>query len=844
MQHRRTRLVIAGALALVVLAGAVLGFVLPTQMAGATGWAVVCAAVLFGLGGAVRRVLVAELAIGEQLAAGTCAWLAISGALLALNIASRIPLLVIAAVGVVGAGLEIRERVRQPRPPSDDADRGPWLAFLLVLSLFLLLNLLGMLGTRGNAADDQAAYTGFVKRVLDCGDLIEPFSFRRVSAYGGQTMLHALAALRGEVGTLDLLDRGIFQWIAVISTIELARRRGLGFAMSSTITIVLVSLFDMQLNSGPIWSSYTLFLAAYGFSTRLDLPVRARLILALACLGATCTLRQNFLVPAGLFGVFLVLGHLRERTRERSLAAAWREERVTVVLAIAAAAIVVVPYMIATLRSSGTALYPIMRGTGSPDAPLRPAGNTPLDELAFFISIICIPEPIRVWWLLVPVMLIARDPRPLKPFSAYALACGIGFVALLHSFMLSDAWNLWRYAFGFLTPLAIILTIEVAVQLPFLGRSVEPSDSRTGRLGVPVAAAFLVWLALVVNMIEGRQNTARRFNNMLQNLTAAASIDPSSVEPRLATYAAMQRSVPEGATLATLLDDTWQLDYARNRIVNLDVPGFAAPAPGLPSFTTPDHWRAYFASQGIRYVAFIDPDRSSYLFRRALWTQRMFRDDEIFQYMSAHMVDTLDTLRNFVRTASVLFDRDGLYVLDLGETAARETDRGPALPLRMDAFVRRFSETEYHNKAWMLASRSVLRFKADAYGLPPLWLPEVDVRETIDRDVPAELAGLPHRWLTSRTRLRVLGTGDETVHARLWIRLARAYAVPTITLVVDGVAVASVTPDASGFATVDAPATCTGWCDAYILFNDPFDWWTGARENAVAQLLELTWSGR
>src|SRR5262249_36289178 len=128
----------------------------------------------------------------------------------------------------------------------------------------------------------------------------------------------------------------------------------------------------------------------------------------------------------------------------------------------------------------------------------------------------------------------------------------------------------------------------------------------------------------------------------------------------LRSYAALQRAVPEGARLAVLLDDPWMLDYARNPIVNLDLPGCAGPAPGLPSFTDPAHWRSYFASLGIRYVAFVDPDHSAFLYRRDGWRGRMFGDDELFQFIAAHVVDALDALVGLAGSARVVFHDDAM----------------------------------------------------------------------------------------------------------------------------------------------------------------------------------------
>lgn len=844
MDPGRRKLVVAAVCASSVVAGAVAGLAAPSHMLGAAVWSTVVVAVLFGLGGVLRRALTVELAVGEQLLVGTAVWIATSGLLLAAGIASRIPLAVLAAGGIAAAAVELLAWLRRPdaRPQRvADEPRGAYVMFHTLLAVVLLLNLLGMLGTRGNPADDHAAYTAFVKRVLDCGDLTEPFSFRRLSAYGGQTMLHALTALRGEVITLDLLDRGIFQWIAVLLTLDVARRRGLHLVLQVIVVALVLSLWDLQLNSGPIWTAYTCFLGAYAFASREDIPVRARLVLALAALGTACTLRQNYLVPAGLFGILLVVTHFTAAVRERGARPAWHAERNTIGLAVGAAALVVVPYMLAAVRDVGTALYPILLGTGNPDAPLRPAGSTALDEISFFVSILFTTEPIRVWWLLLPIMLVVRDHRALRPWRSFAVACAIGFAVLVHSFMLSDAWNLWRYGFGYLTPLAVVLAIEAAARLEVLG-----GDSRRegdGKLAMPAAAGVLVWLALVFNMIATREDVARRYNYTLQNLAAAWRLGPGNYEPRVRSYGELQASIPAGETIAVLLDDPWKLDYARNRIVNLDIPGFAAPAPGLPSFTTPEHWRAYLRGQGIRYVAFVDPTQSSYLYRRQQWLFRIFREDELYQYIAAHMVDAQDALLALARTSGRLYERDGLVAIDLGAETPEEPPRGPAERTRMDTFIRQLSERELHSNAWQLAHRSTVVFKKDGLGPSDVVVPQLQQAPNWLARF-ASLPEPPYRWLSARTRIRVHGDGAHTLRLKMWVNPLRAHARLTLTVSVDGEIVTEAQPDQAHEVNIETPVTCDGWCDVYLVFNSTFEWWLDATDNEVAKLLELDWTAR
>lgn len=839
MSHR-VRLVISSLVMAALVASAVVGLLDPRGLIGAASWSLAAVAALHGLGIWVERLSGAELQRDERIVLGTCAWLALTGWLLAVGRASHAPLCVVAALGFATTLVDLALLATRTQPsaqPLGISDRVVRVALWFALAAFLSLNLLGMIGTRGNPADDQVAYTALVKRVLDCGDLVEPFSFRRLSAYGGQTMLLALAALRGDVASIDLLDRGIFQWIAIAVVLGMARRRRLSLALTVPLIVFVLSLWDLELNSGAIWTGFTCFLAGYGFACRGDLPTRTRLCLTFLVLGAACTLRQNYLVPAGVFGLLLLISYLREAARVAGWRGLWRSERRVAGIALAAVAVIVAPYMIAAVASSGTALYPVMRGTGNPALPLRPTGGTWFDEIAFFVRVGLTPQPIRVWWLILPVMLIARDRRPLRPWSALLGAGLIGFAALVHSFMLSDEGNLWRYAFGYSVPIAVAFAIELAA-----GAGSELDGGP--QLRVPGVASWLIGIGLVINVLDSRVATAKRFTTTLEGISAGWRFGSRKPEPRLAVYPALQRAVPEGAPLAVLLDDPWMLDYARNPIANLDFPGAAGPAPGLPCFTTPEHWRSYLVAHGLRYVAFVDPSASAYLYRRSYWRRRMFTDDELYQFLAARIVDALEALQALEGSSRVVFRSSGMTVIDLGAAVVPEPPRGPPEDERMDHFLAAASDSELGRNAWQLTRRRNVVFRTDGMG-PTTLLPDRESDDPAFTDLWRRLGGrdeIPHRWLMDRTHIRVLGTGRERLHAKLWVRLANLRSQPVAAFSVDGETLAELTPDRDGYITLDAPAACTGWCDLYIIFNTTFDWWLNARENGIAQLLELDWS--
>ena len=79
---------------------------------------------------------------------------------------------------------------------------------------------------RFNLWDDNMAYRSFVQQFLDTGTLYEPFSFRRVAAYGGASLLQSLVLAFTSRDRIHISDDGI----AVLLALGLVRATGPGRA--------------------------------------------------------------------------------------------------------------------------------------------------------------------------------------------------------------------------------------------------------------------------------------------------------------------------------------------------------------------------------------------------------------------------------------------------------------------------------------------------------------------------------------------------------------------------------------------------------------------------------------
>jgi hypothetical protein len=449
-------------------------------------------------------------------------------------------------------------------------------------------------------------------------------------------------------------------------------------------------------------------------------------------------------------------------------------------------------------------------------------------------------EPLPIVTL--PVLAIAAvfvtDRRPGRPLAALAIASVVGFALLAHGLVGTEAENLWRYAFGFVIALVVALVLELGadddqVQLAPLGR-------------------WIVLAALVLQLVVERGTSARQAAALGTDIGHAAALvrrgDPGARAER-GRYRAMQAAVPAGAPLIVMLDDPALLDYRRNPIANLDTPGFAGPGGELPAFRGAEPLRAYLVAHGYRHAAFVRSDRSRYFFRRGHWLNRLFVDIELFQIMAAYTIDAIDSFAELATTTRVVYDADGLVVLDLAAPLRPATTR-PASggePERRTAWTRELADREHLRDAWSLATRADLRFE-DGFGQLRFVDDSVDDPRWYEvshgHQPPAR--GTPILPMHHRNHLRVRGTTAMRLALRAAISFNFVYTHPRLDVSLDGELLASAVADADGRyaieATVPRDRLAGGWHDVDLVFStvgapdrDPGDL-------RVARLLSVEWT--
>ena len=262
------------------------------------------------------------------------------------------------ARGVAGArGPSFADGVRAIRRGSRAPLVGIGLGLLAVVALLQYAH--AVMNTTFNPWDDEMAYRAFIRSFLDTGTLTDGLSFRRVGAYGGQSLLQAMVLALTDRDRVHILDNGICL-LAAFGLLTGYRRGSRGGPAALVAALLLLTLPYYLHNLGGEYSGLIFFLALFrlyddpGFEQAAP---RTNAILAGLLTAAICTLRQNYISAAVLFVALVYLALLVFPGARR------REEWLRQGMATAAAIFVfLLPWMVLSTIAIHTPFYPVIRG--------------------------------------------------------------------------------------------------------------------------------------------------------------------------------------------------------------------------------------------------------------------------------------------------------------------------------------------------------------------------------------------------------------------------------------------------------------------------------------------------
>lgn len=522
----------------------------------------------------------------------------------------------------------------------------------------------GASDTTSNPYDDDIAYYPFARQLLDRGTLIDPFSFRRMSTLGGQALFHATLLVRVGVQHLNVFDRSMCILLSagmVISHRTEGRKAPL---LARVVAIVfLVLLPNTSINSASYYSGLAFFLGLYQTLELLpnDLATKPRAtlqrVLPLALIGAAaCTLRQNYQAAVG---VVLVVAYAA--AIKRSSLRPWRQRLIEPAFALGLVALFVLPWLVLLYRSNDTFLFPLLKGTFRAGVAVESQVMTVSKLLRLFVDVFLTPDPIRTLPLFMLVGFFVRERALRRPLASQWISALVSIALLCAAFSLADAGNLARYDYGFVTASVLLTWLTVAARL-----------RRTRASFAEVAPGAILVFALLAALDGNTHRTKKMIDDRLRDTAEMLRRTvPAQLEPPIAgSYRRLQQAVPGGERILVMVDEPFWFDYRRNEVWNLDMPGSSSPRPGIPCFRGPEPVADYLQAQGIRYVTFVEPARSTFMYRRDIWFDHLYDPDEIWRIYAPYITDVIDNLVALSATRKHLHEEAGMVVLDLGDKTA------------------------------------------------------------------------------------------------------------------------------------------------------------------------------
>jgi hypothetical protein len=606
-----------------------------------------------------------------------CAWgwaaaVAIGGALCAVRLAGRGALEAVVALGLVGLGVELarayrawtrRNVWRWLRRASSEASFSVGAA--AVFAVGCVTYLASIVNGDFNTNDDTLCYFGFAREILDRGTLTQPFSFRRISVYGGQQLLDAVQIAIPVPDThLHLLDQGM-ALLAVMALLvgHVKASRRTSRAVILLALLLAVTLPEIRANTGAAMTGVVFFLGLYRTLTWAPVQrgqgLRDGVIVALLAAGA-CALRQNYLAPIGILLLLEYGAPIAASVRLRPLRVDAKAVR-RAALTAAMIGLFLAPWWAMAQRWCATFLFPIVAGTYNPDydffKPLKL-----FDELKYIWANACYCLPVKAVPLFLVAALTSIDRARSRTLVHFAIATFVGVAMLIQHYPDVDAATCARYYFGFTFAALLAIALEVGSSSPARAPRAVRGARADRAVGLPLIVA-----AVALQLYADRDATTKQFDGYLTAIQKeweqpASPWTPPEPDP---AYATLQAAVPEGARIATMVDQYDRFDLRRNEVESLDMIGAVSPPPGLPLFRSADAVADYLVAQGYRYLIVVHPDAANFLYRRDVWQRQQQSALPVWQRTARFYLRGFDVFDELRKTRAHVADAGPMTAMDL-----------------------------------------------------------------------------------------------------------------------------------------------------------------------------------
>jgi len=526
------------------------------------------------------------------------------------------------------------------------------IAMLAVVALALFKYAIAVSPGRFQPQDDYQGYFVFPLKMIQNGTLgPDPFSERRIqSSLGGKEFLDTFPlSLTGETRNLHLMDSGVAFVIFVLLLSEIMIRKRLPAVWVVLILLTCVLFTAPVSNITAVYTAALLIVVLFdGFAMPLPQPRLGHVVVLAMILASLVALKTTFVPVAALAWLgYVLLTAAGPAGRRKAFANG--------VLCACLVGLLLLPWMVDSYRSSGTVFYPFF-GRGFHGSRygiyLLPTAQLGLrNVLAFFHG--AQDVLFAVLALQIGLLLAARQWRD----AAGRINVIIGGIVVTSVALIAGAtgaYQVFRYTF----PVVFAGVIYLLIQEMAAAKSRRDEDRsvfNSETVCVLLAGLLLGGAAQGFTYVE---------EDRISDLKFAISGRDINNSSEIASYRAMQLSVPAGQKMLVFLDKHYLLDFRRNPIYINDTPGGASLPPGMPAFKGPEPLADYLLAVGVRYLAYSYADNAN--FTRAEFGSRLDPEVNVNLRVGAKMAfDFEDNISLLGETRRRIFDNGKIFVLDL-----------------------------------------------------------------------------------------------------------------------------------------------------------------------------------
>jgi hypothetical protein len=492
-----------------------------------------------------------------------------------------------------------------------------------------------------NEFDDYLAYAVYPLKMVQSGAALDPFSWRRLSTVGGYSFLQACVELFGRAENSFQTDIGLGGIMACLVTIPMLRRAGASPLFASLPAIVCLTVPLGRINS----MSYCLGLAGFLLLFRTAVYLedfrpgqrRGLCVLAGVVASALTTIRPNFLPVAGL--MLLISEMIWVYRRKISATGAAGE----LILMAIGGVILFAPWSVALHAAAGSWFYPVFPGNQQRVVDIFSRHLGAAGFVKFAIGFFLRPKMLVLMALGAIALGVSNAPA-----KAMWIAAIIGAVMVVSRFSTSDAVNLTRYTLPSLAAATVAAWMASQLELRFSPVAVAGKFLLVGA-AVALAAGSLLSSGSVMHSLKSINQVVVHNDAFLPDQDAGV-------------YASAQRSIPAGASVLTLVDYPFLLDYRRNRIDSADWPAMASPPPGMPLFQGPEALARYLKSVSIEYLLVTDFEQDQFMYS-ARYYRSPKPEDIIGTRTASRALDMFQNINALAAMSPPVFDQGGLRVL-------------------------------------------------------------------------------------------------------------------------------------------------------------------------------------